>query len=299
MGGGHWSSNDYSSYRSANLAFSSDTASVKDVFRNQAVQDTHRTLNTIRESCDSDDHPQSRAIIFGLDVTGSMGRYAKDCAREHIPACLEMIYDGKCGFKHPHVLCAAIDDVISSPATALQVTQFEADLRIIEQVRDLFIVGRGGGNYSESYDLLWWFAGHRTKIDCWEKRKTPGFLFSIGDESFPYNPVSSGDMEYVFGGQAGASTPEQSLTSAQQKYHVFHLLIEQGDFCRSPSQREQARHDWTSALGNNVLFVREAKHIGEIICAAMRIAEGQDPASVIEGDELNYAFSNMLSGVES
>ena len=81
MGGGHWSSNDYSSYRSANLAFSSDTASVKDVFRNQAVQDTHRTLNTIRESCDSDDHPQSRAIIFGLDVTGSMGRYAKDCAR--------------------------------------------------------------------------------------------------------------------------------------------------------------------------------------------------------------------------
>ena len=69
----------------------------------------------------------------------------------------------------PQFLCAAIGDS-KSDKTPLQVTQFESDIRIIRQLTDLYLEGGGGGNYGESYHLLWYFAAYRTAADCFEKR---------------------------------------------------------------------------------------------------------------------------------
>lgn len=48
---------------------------------------------------------------------------------------------------------------------------------------DIFLEKGGGGNSFESYDLPWYFAAKRTSIDCFEKRKKKGFLFTVGDEN--------------------------------------------------------------------------------------------------------------------
>ena len=64
----------------------------------------------------------------------------------------------------------------------LQVTQFEADIRLADQLRELWIEGGGGGNRGESYHLPWAFAAMRTSTDCFERRGRKGYLFTIGDE---------------------------------------------------------------------------------------------------------------------
>ena len=63
--------------------------------------------------------------------------------------------------------------------------QFEADLRIADQLARLWLEGGGGGNRFESYNLPWYFAARRTSIDCFEKRGRKGYLFTVGDEPPP------------------------------------------------------------------------------------------------------------------
>ena len=67
----------------------------------------------------------------------------------------------------PHILCMGIGDVLCDQAP-LQVTQFEADIRIAEQLEKLWLEKGGGGNSCESYNLPWYFAAMHTAIDCFE-----------------------------------------------------------------------------------------------------------------------------------
>ena len=151
MGGGTWNSRDYEDY-SARTSYT--TKSVKEVFASTAVPaalDPQRI--TLRESCDSVDNPTSTPLIFGLDVTGSMGQYASLIAKEGLPALMTAIMTDK-PVSNPHLMFMGIDDAHTFRVRdSLQVSQFEADLRILEQLREIYLVEGGGGNRSESYDL--------------------------------------------------------------------------------------------------------------------------------------------------
>jgi hypothetical protein len=253
---------------------------------------------TLRESVDSDDNPNSTPIIFGLDVTGSMGEYARIIAQEHLPKLMTAVIEYK-PVTDPHVMFMGIDDVHSTGHGALQVSQFEADIRILEQLREIYMAGRGGDNNSESYDLSWYFAGHRTKIDSFDKRGEPGFLFTFGDEAAPYETMTPHELQSIFGpGQYEPTTPQQSLAAAHKKFQVFHVIIEQGSFCRSIHGRQHARDTWTQLLGNNVIFLRNVNYLTEVVVATMQIAAGEDMNAIIHSStceaELRYAFSNSL-----
>lgn len=296
MGSGSWSSSSYSDYATRT---SYATKSTREVFSNSNVPDSLRVNKiTLRESCDSEDNPNSTPVILALDVTGSMGEYAAKIAKESLPELMGDIYE-KRPITNPHLMFMGIDDIHTyRKDSSLQVSQFEADIRILEQLRDIYLVGGGGGNNSESYDLAWYFAAHKTAIDSFNKRGQRGFLFTFGDEEAPYETITEADLVALFGtGQYASVTPQESLAAAREKYNVFHVVIEQGDYYRTRPSR--VRESWTEIMGNNVLFLRDFRDLSEVVTATMRIANGESMETVIseskKPEALRHAFANSLA----
>ena len=158
----------------------------------------------------------------------------------------------------------------------------------------MWLVGNGGGNGSESYDLSWYFAANYTYLESFEKQGRPGYLFTFGDEPAPFATVSKQDLREIFGpGDYENTTPAASLKAAQAKYQVFHILVEGGG-----RTSRSTRQSWIDMLGNNALFLKDTSCLTEVVLATMAIAEGANIADVIAESKvpeaLRYAFSGAL-----
>ena len=177
MGFGSYRARDWEKLKTSRSINTS--SSVNDLFRNQHLDDKYDPLKiNVRESRDSADSPDSTPIIIGFDDTGSMGYLAQEIAANSLNKTVTEIYD-KHPVTNPHVMCAAYGN--AGDIAPLQVTQFEADIKIVEQLLDLWIVLRGRGDSGDP--LLWYFAAKHTSIDSFEKRGKKGFLFTIGDDT--------------------------------------------------------------------------------------------------------------------
>jgi hypothetical protein len=301
MGNARWSDDAYLSYASTTNYTSASRAEVfshqingKLDPRNVKVGKGDRVGLQLRESIISAENPDPTPIILGLDVTGSMGVVAEQIAKNELPKLMTQIHETRV-VSDPHVMFMGIDDVFAQGHGALQVSYFEADLRIIEQLRQMWLVGNGGGNGSESYDLAWYFAGRYTYLENYEKTGKPGFVFTFGDEPAPFQTVSKRHLETIFGpGDYEDTTPATSLKSAQSKFQVFHVIVERGGYGR------QLRAGWVELLGNNAIFLRDTQYLTEVVLATMAIANGANMNEVIQDskcpDELRYAFSTALNG---
>lgn len=233
----------------------------------------------LRESRDSELNPQSTAIILGLDVTGSMGFVAEKIATEGLGKLVSGILN-RLPVSDPHIMVMAVGDAFRDSAP-LQVSQFEADIRIAEQLKQLWLEGGGGGNGFESYDIPWYFAGKRTAIDCYEKRGKKGYLFTIGDEPPPPQGLSKEQINRIFnGGDERGYTSEEMLALAQEKYDVFHIICEEGSNCSYASSRNETISKWRALLGKRAILLRNCDYVSEVILSVMDIAEGRDPETV-------------------
>lgn len=257
--------------------------SISDTFVNRRIDPSLDPRDiSLRESCDSDANPLSRPIIIGLDVTGSMGQIAFQFAQKSIGNLMGKIYEQR-PVSDPHLMFMGIGDAWCDSAP-LQVSQFEADIRIAEQLLKLYVEGGGGGNNSESYTLPWFFASRYCKIDSFAKRGKKGFIFTIGDECAP-EPLLKRQIENIMGTRPEFSeitelTGEQLYNEASKEWEIFHVLVEQGDYCRHSKTR--AVKSWYNLIGNRLLRLDNKNNLEEIILAAIRIAEGMSPEEVLE-----------------
>ena len=230
----------------------------------------------VRESRDSTLNPQSNAVIVALDVTGSMGMVAEMIARQGLGTLVEEMLV-RLPVSDPHLMFMGVGDVRSDRAP-LQVTQFEADIRIAQQLERIWLEGGGGGNHSESYTLPWYFAARRTAIDCHEKRGRRGYLFTIGDE-MPPEPLTPEDIWQVVGDEVSRPIPAAAaLAMAEQRYHCFHIVAEEGSYARS--QPDRVISAWRNLMGQRVLRLVDHRRIAEVIVSAIAINEGANPRDV-------------------
>lgn len=297
---------DSTSYRSYSTTHNLEKASRAQVFTNRNLDPGLDPAKIVlRESCDSYVNPNSTPVILGLDVTGSMGFVAEAIAKKELPGLMEGIYMEK-PISDPHLMFMGIGDIahgFSGDTSPLQVSQFEAGaIELIEQLRKIYLESGGGGNGFESYDLAWYFAAHRTKIDSID-RGQKGFLFTIGDEP---PPPAHGSLPYdrlarVFGSKdiPQPESRDELLKKVQEKYVVFHIVAEEGNhYSYSPNSVEGP---WNEILGPNVIYMKDHTKLSAIVIATLKVAQGADINEVINASNdpatLRHAFKNALAHI--
>jgi len=225
---------------------------------------------SMRESRDSADNPQSTPVIVALDVTGSMGMIADVIAREGLGVLFTSILDRN-PITNPHLMFMGVGDA-NCDSAPLQVSQFEADKRIIEQLTQIYLEHGGGGNNFESYNLPWYFAAEHTVHDSYLKRAKRGYLFTVGDEEAPA-ALTKDQIKRFIGDDVQADVqPLTSLEAAQRYYDVFHVVIKEGSHARSNFDRVMS--SWTPLLGQRVIPLADHRKLAETIVSAIEVAEG-------------------------
>ena len=149
----------------------------------------------IRESRDSDTHPNSKALATFFDVTGTMSGVPTVFVAELGKLMGYLIK--KNILPSPHILFGAIGDAYCDKVP-LQVGQFEAGNEMDDVLSKIVLESGGGGQQHETYELAMYFMAYHTSIDCFEKRGEKGLLFISGDEE-PYASVSRQHVEKHIG----------------------------------------------------------------------------------------------------
>lgn len=280
---------DAAKYRS----FTSTTKdkSTEEIYTKRKIAKDLNPLNVkVRESRDSTDNPNSTPIIVALDVTGSMGMLADVIAREGLGILFESILQRK-PISNPHLMFMAIGDANYDKAP-LQVSQFEADNRIVDQLTDIWLEHGGGGNQFESYNLAWYFAAFHTVHDSFEKRGKRGYLFTIGDESFPGRLTKEQIKKFVGDDLQGEPTSRDLLEMAARYYDIYHIVILEGNYCRM--------HDplpsWREELGQRVIPLEDHRCLAETVVSAIEVAEGvaAEETSSKWGDDRGRVVHNAV-----
>jgi len=181
----------------------------------------------------------------------------------------ERLYDER-PVTDPHVMFMGIGDANFDRAP-LQVSQFEADNRIVEQLTQLWIEHGGGGNNSESYQFPWYFAAHHTSIDCFEKRGKKGYLFTVGDECTPPALTAAQIRQFVGDGVQKDMSAAELLELASRTYHVFHIIVEEGSYARRALN--EVRRSWHNLLGERALGLSDHTRLSDAIVSVIEMNE--------------------------
>jgi len=269
MGYSGWSDDAYTNL-SSSKGYASKSAA--DIFSSDAKKDMLPKDVDIRESRDSDEHPESLAVMLFLDDTGSMGRIPENIVKNELPVLMNTIIEN--GVEHPQVLIGAVNDhhCINTP---LQIGQFESGTEELDKwLTSLAIQSGGGAQSRESYLLAWYLAGRHTSIDCFEKRNEKGFLFTIGDE-MSWDKLDPRAIETVFGGEAAEGvTDKQLLEEAQRLYNVYHIHVNEASYKDDP----QVLGYWRDMLGERLIVLEDYTAICATIATLIAVQHGVDIA---------------------
>lgn len=272
MGSGSFDASAYRSFTASTAGKTTD-----DIYAARAI---NKNLNPkgvkIRESRDSADNPNSTPIIVAIDVTGSMGIIADVLARDGLGTLFTEILNRK-PITDPHLMFMAVGDA-NFDSAPLQVSQFEADNRIVEQLTQIFLEHGGGGNNFESYNLPWYFAATHTEHDSLIKRGKRGYLFTVGDEEAPQALTVAQIKEVIGDNIEREMSSEEMLAEAQRKYDVFHIVIMEGSHARSHPDR--VFDSWKAVLGQHVIRLADHKKLAETIVSTIEVVEGRDAKAV-------------------
>ena len=265
-----WSDKDWKAYSSATIT----GKTTEKIYSAVSLNPKFDPKGIIRESRDSENYPESTPIIIGLDVTGSMSHILNEVAQQ-LGDLVREILDRK-PVSDPHIMFNAIGDSVYDDAP-FQATQFEGDIRIAEQLTQLYFERGGGPNKFESYPLAWYFAANHTSTDNYEKRGKKGFLFTMGDDSYPEHLCTS-ELKQIFDDTVQGDIPvEEVLTQVNRKYEVFHLLLKQGN-----SYSKEIEDEWIKLLGQNAIVVSDYTKIPQIIVSILETMAGKSVDEVAD-----------------
>lgn len=292
MGNGRWDSTSWTDYAARTVSGKTQSqiftaTSLKPEFDPAKV--------TLRESRDGPLNPSSTGIILAGDVTGSMGKLAHVMMQTGFNTLATEIYDRRIG-GDPHVMVMAVGDakVDRSP---LQVTQFEADISLADQVRALHIEGGGGGNGGESYSAAHLFAALKTSCDCYERRGKKGYLFTVGDEPV-HDGMTRSEIKRVLGLDVESDiSAADAVAMAARTYEVFHVVVAEG-YARHAM--DEVLGSWRPLLPERVLVLDDHTKLAEVVVSAIQVSEGARKDAVAaswKGNGTAMTVANAINGL--
>ena len=250
----------------------------QDMFSARYMDPALDPKDAFRECCDSKEHPATIPVILALDVTGSMGQAAVEVARQ-----LNVIMTGLYKkLTDVEFMVMGIGD-LAYDRCPLQVTQFESDIRIAEQLDKLYFEFGGGGNSYESYTAAWYFACEHCRLDAW-RRGEKVIIITTGDEGInPYLPGNR--LGEVTGRRIHTDVETTALyNTVQDKYDVYHIFVRHGN-----SRGEGYIRTWREFMDEEHFRICDLDSIADTI---IRIVCGQAEGRI-------KSQENILSGALS
>ena len=227
MGGGTYSVKAFENY-AVNNGYTYDHTTHRvsgHRYKQNHLKDFLNAKGKIRECCNSEEHPNTVPVILALDVTGSMGSACDECAAS-VSALMKDLYEQ---FKDIEVCVMGVGDFECDDAP-LQVSQFESDIRVAEQMDMIYLEKGGGGNGYESYTAPWWYGLYRTKLDAFDKQGRKGIIITMGDE--PLNPALPKDaiLEHLGEGEEKEAVYDTKnlYKLASKKFDIYHITVSDG-----------------------------------------------------------------------
>lgn len=280
MGSGSWTTKNYCAYTiSTGRSYNAKSCSFDDVYTDSRQAFTQHRLyeklnpkNVIRECCDSKEHPNTIPVILALDVTGSMGDTAIEVQKKLNPIMQELYKK----VKDIEIMVMAIGD-LSYDGSPIQISQFESDIRIAENLDHIYFENGGGGNNWESYTAAWYMAARHTKLDCW-KRGKKGIIITMGDE--PINPyLPQFELERVTGDKLQGNVETKDLyKEVKDKYHLCHICIESNSY---PNQ-ETRKESFDKVLGGENVIISSVKDLQKKIVDIVTTYSKKNNSIVVE-----------------
>jgi hypothetical protein len=276
MGSGAWSTDVYTAAARYRAARGTSAFAYSDGGATQVHERLDPKGASMRQSRDSDEHPESLAIAVLFDVTGSMGNVPR-ILQTKLPQLLGLLLR-KGYVAHPQILFGAIGDATCDRAP-LQIGQFESDNRMDDDLARILLEGGGGGQKTESYELAMHFMARHTSIDCFEKRGKRGYLFLIGDE-MAYPRVKRREVKRVIGDELKEDIPiDDIVAELKRTWETYYILPEGASYVGD----KEVLGFWRGQLGQNVIELADLDAVCETI--ALTIGLGEDSIDLDEGLE--------------
>jgi hypothetical protein len=231
MGSGSWTTSSYADYATS-CGYTVDSvtgirsvkgvkgeASAQQMYKSKSIPNILNPRNVLRECVDSEEHPSTIPVILALDVTGSMGDTAVAVAKNINTVMTEMYAK----LNDVEFMVMGIGDLAYDDAP-IQISQFESDVRIVEQMDQVFFEFGGGGNSYESYTAAWYMGSRHCALDAW-KRGCKGIIITLGDEELnPYLPKHR--LVDVTGDDLQDDIDTRDLWSeASCKFDIYHINV--------------------------------------------------------------------------
>ena len=232
----------------------------EEIFKSRNLDEEMNIKNKVRESRDSDEHPESFPIIISLDVTGSMGLVPEWLVKHGFPEIMKKIMEE--GIADPQVCFVGFGDDYCDRAP-IQVGQFESSDELTEKwLTKIWLEGGGGGNGKEDSQLTYYFAAVHTVTDSFEKRGKKGCLITISDDSYGAS-TSHNTLQRHFGDAEADMRISELLAEASKKWDIYHINL--NDYLGGS---ERVKNSWKELLGEERVITTEngeGKDIPDII----------------------------------
>jgi hypothetical protein len=290
MGGSNHSDDIYASRLASAKASGADVFAHDAAIRSGAASGINEKLDPkklnkagklVRESVDSDVHPDSVPVAVMFDNTGSMATVPRVFV-EKLGKLMSILV--KKGYlAHPHILIGAINDATCSDYP-LQAGQYEGGNEMDEVLTSIYLEGGGGGHITESYELAVYFLARFSELDSVKKRGKKGYCFIIGDE-LPYEVVNRHQVEKFIGGppiesniRFSSRDPRKSsasgdiLAELEEKFDVFWIMPGGTNHWDDSSVNEPL----AQIFGQHFLKLPDPRDVCELIATTIGVCEGYD-----------------------
>lgn len=266
MGGGSWTTNAYASYTTSTRgvtldSFTTADYSAQEVYKSRKLSDVLNPKNITRLCRDSEEHPYTLPVILALDVTGSMGGASVKVAQKLNEIMTTLYADDT--IRDIEFCIMGIGDLAYDWAP-IQMSQFESDVRIAEQLDQIYFEAGGGGNHYESYSAAWYMGARHCDLDCW-KRGKKGIIITMGDElPNPYLP--SGKLNQYTGDKTQADIESAILLEeAKEKFDIFHIAVDDRETSYEHYKYFHIDEEWQKMLGEDHYFVANLNQLANTI----------------------------------
>lgn len=246
----------------------------------------------VRESFDSAEHPNSRAVVFAFDVTGSMyvvPTKFKDNLGNLMKALTSKI------LPDAHLMIAMIGDA-TSDRYPLQIGQYEAGNEIDEALSLGILEGNGGGQGYESYQNFLYYMARHSDLDCVNKRKEKGIIFISGDERI-YPQVNKNEIKNLIGDNLEANIPTtEILEEVRKNNEVFWITPENTHHANDPSIVEPTK----KMFGDHYLRLSNPEDVCALVVATIGKLEGYSENDIkLTLKDLGFALNSVTEVMKS